>query len=88
MCISCMHCAIFMFHIGKRSDCENKNNTCYRFTPLNRYYLTANSCIHEGYLEYDWPWDYGWNAAGSGGSSPDMCRKVSNDGSGTPEQFW
>jgi len=24
------------------------------------YYLTANSCIHKGYLEYNWPnsWDY------------------------------
>jgi len=49
------------------------------------YYLTANSCIHEGYEEYDWPWDYGWN---TGGSKSDQCGALSEDGYGVPEQFW
>ncbi|KAL7533809.1 hypothetical protein ACHAXR_005453 [Thalassiosira sp. AJA248-18] len=49
------------------------------------YYLTANSCIHEGYEEYDWPWDYGWN---TGAMTPTPCGKLSRDGSGAPERFW
>jgi len=49
------------------------------------YYLTANSCINEGYEEYDWPWDYGWN---TGGVTPAQCGEVSKDGNGVPEQFW
>ena len=46
-------------------------------------YLTANSCIHEGYEEYDWP--SGW---GEQTMSADKCGDISSDGSGTPEQFW
>ena len=38
------------------------------------YYLTANSCYHKGYQEYDWP--DGWNGATS--SMP--CGEVSSDG--------
>jgi len=49
------------------------------------HYLTANSCIHEGYMEYDWPWDYGFN---TGSSSSPPCGEVSQDGRGVPEQFW
>ena len=46
------------------------------------YYLTANSCYHEGYEEYDWP--SGWR----GGTSSLPCGAVSSDGTGAPEQFW
>ncbi len=45
------------------------------------YYLTANSCTHEGYDKYNWP--DGW-----GIPEADKCPHVSSDGLGTPEQFW
>ncbi|KAL3809554.1 hypothetical protein ACHAXA_001828 [Cyclostephanos tholiformis] len=45
------------------------------------YYLTANSCIHEGYESYNWP--DGWTAPISM-----LCDSVSEDGQGVPEQFW
>ena len=48
---------------------------------LQWYYLTANSCYHEGYLEYDWP--EGWAKPASA-----RCEGVSSDGNGIPEQFW
>lgn len=48
-----------------------------------RYYLTANSCHHEGYLEYDWPDDWNIDATSAG-----PCGDVSPDGTGVPEQFW
>lgn len=60
-----------------------------RFVSLSpmcpRHYLTANSCIHEGYLDYDWPrdWDYGWNRVGSGVGA-DTC----GPGGAGAEQFW
>jgi len=46
------------------------------------YYLTANSCYHDGYEEYNWP--SGWR----GGTSSLPCGAVSSDGTGAPEQFW
>lgn len=47
-----------------------------------RYYLTANSCYHDGYESYDWP--DGWPAPSSM-----ACGDVSPDGTGgAPEQFW
>ena len=46
------------------------------------YYLTANSCIHEGYDQYNWPDDWGVQL------SADKCTQISTDGRGTPEQFW
>jgi len=49
------------------------------------YYLTANSCYHEGYREYDWP--SVWNIDATS-LSLGMCSSVSPDGSGVPEQFW
>ena len=45
------------------------------------YYLTANSCVHDGYEKYNWP--DGWEIP-----SADKCGNVSKDGLGTPEQFW
>ena len=49
---------------------------------LVRYYLTANSCYHPGYQQYNWP-------AGWGGATSSMpCVSVSPDGTGAPEQFW
>eukprot|EP00581_Thalassiosira_minuscula_P005354 CAMPEP_0183742588 /NCGR_PEP_ID=MMETSP0737-20130205/64777_1 /TAXON_ID=385413 /ORGANISM="Thalassiosira miniscula, Strain CCMP1093" /LENGTH=1396 /DNA_ID=CAMNT_0025978175 /DNA_START=206 /DNA_END=4396 /DNA_ORIENTATION=- len=46
------------------------------------YYLTANSCYHDGYLQYNWP--PGWDKSTASG----LCGRVSSDGIGTPEQFW
>jgi len=46
------------------------------------YYLTANSCVHDGYRDYDWPWD------DVSMQTLPTCGKVSEDGSGVPEQFW
>ena len=48
---------------------------------LQWYYLTANSCVHDGYEQYDWP--DGWEVP-----SADICGTVSKDGVGVPEQFW
>ncbi|KAL9180759.1 hypothetical protein ACHAXT_011212 [Thalassiosira profunda] len=47
------------------------------------YYLTANSCYHKGYREYDWPSSWKIDP-----TSSMLCGTVSPDGSGTPEQFW
>ena len=41
-------------------------------------YLTANSCSHPGYREYNWP--SGWRTDVMGA---DECENVSSDGSGT-----
>lgn len=48
------------------------------------YYLTANSCYHEGYQEYNWPSEWHINDATSSGK----CGTISSDGNGVPEQFW
>ena len=49
---------------------------------LYRYYLTANSCVHDGYKDYKWSWnDVAMQTLPN-------CGKVSQDGSGVPEQFW
>jgi hypothetical protein len=47
------------------------------------YYLTANSCYHDGYQEYSWPSSWNAHATASG-----PCGNVSPDGDGVPEQFW
>ncbi|KAL7530693.1 hypothetical protein ACHAXR_009440, partial [Thalassiosira sp. AJA248-18] len=47
------------------------------------YYLTANSCYHDGYQEYNWPSSWDIDA-----TSSDLCGDVSSDGTGVPEQFW
>ena len=49
---------------------------------LNWYYLTANSCKHEGYLNYTFPSD--WETGGIE-LLPD-CGVVPPDGDGVPEQ--
>mmetsp|Transcript_23079 Transcript_23079/g.46713 ORF Transcript_23079/g.46713 Transcript_23079/m.46713 type:complete len:1317 (+) Transcript_23079:171-4121(+) len=48
------------------------------------YYLTANSCVHEGYQSYNWPTSWDQRIA----NSADICGEVSSDGTGVPEQFW
>ena len=53
------------------------------FDVTHRYYLTANSCIHDGYAEYNWP--EGWR---EDSMSASLCGEVSPDGEGAPEQFW
>lgn len=53
------------------------------FKTILRYYLTANTCIHDGYSRYDWP--AGWR---DDAMSASPCGYVSPDGLGTPEQFW
>uniref|UniRef100_A0A7S2EXU5 Chitin-binding type-4 domain-containing protein n=1 Tax=Trieres chinensis TaxID=1514140 RepID=A0A7S2EXU5_TRICV len=45
-------------------------------------YLTANSCIHKGYKNYDWP--RGWDD----NKHLPTCGKLPEDGDGVPEQFW
>ena len=76
--------------VGRAFDCDDgqldsmfKNES--RSPPCTfrsrRYYLTANSCIHEGYESYTWP--DGWPIPSSM-----MCEAVSDDGTGVPEQFW
>jgi len=49
---------------------------------LQWQYITANSCIHKGYKNYDWP--RGWD------DNKDLptCGKLPKDGDGVPEQFW
>jgi len=73
------------------SDDPDKNEVEYSFRMrlpsdlygdlvlIQWYYNTANSCIHEGYMEYDWPWDYRFN---TGVISSPQC------GIGSAEQFW
>jgi len=53
---------------------------------LQWYYLTANSCKHEGYDDYDWPAEWGDDVLRYG-ALPD-CEVVPEDGDGVPEQFW
>jgi len=53
---------------------------------LQWYYLTANSCKHDGYFNYTFP-----SAWGEYGSSMDVlpdCGVIPPDGNGVPEQFW
>eukprot|EP00804_Cyclotella_cryptica_P014807 CCRYP_015026-RF/>CCRYP_015026-RF protein AED:0.11 eAED:0.11 QI:481/0.94/0.95/1/0.78/0.75/20/1173/1223 len=50
---------------------------------LQWYYLTANSCIHDGYAEYNWP--EGWR---DDSMSASLCGDISPDGDWGPEQFW
>ena len=56
---------------------------CHFQNVFFRYYLTANTCIHDGYSQYDWP--AGWR---DDVMSAGPCGYVSPDGLGTPEQFW
>ena len=51
---------------------------------LQWYYLTANSCKHEGYAEYDFPKEWGSDVQLYPGL-PD-CGEVPEDGNGVPEQ--
>jgi len=53
---------------------------------LQWYYITANSCKHEGYAEYPFPEEWGSDVALYPGL-PD-CGEVPSDGNGVPEQFW
>jgi len=46
------------------------------------HYVTANSCLPEGYNDYDWP--LGWYP----GSLSTCGYPLPADGNGTPEQFW
>ena len=46
------------------------------------HYLTANSCSHEGYDEYDFP-DSSWRPPNTA-----ICDPIPPDGDGVPEQFW
>ena len=46
------------------------------------HYLTANSCSHEGYDEYDFP-DSSWRPPNTA-----ICDPIPPDGNGVPEQFW
>jgi hypothetical protein len=48
---------------------------------LQWHYITANSCLPQGYDRYNFP--SGWRPANLG-----ACQSLSNDGSGFPEQFW
>jgi len=47
-------------------------------------YLTANSCKHDGYLNYTWPAEWGDDVLRYG-ALPD-CEGVPEDGNGVPEQ--
>jgi hypothetical protein len=53
---------------------------------LQWYYLTANSCKHDGYADYPFPNEWGGDVALYPGL-PD-CGEVPPDGNGVPEQFW
>jgi len=55
------------------------------FVLLQWHYLTANSCNPEGYDDYDWP--KGKKTTWYNKQLP-VCKNISKDGSGTPEQFW
>ena len=50
---------------------------------LQWHYVTANSCIHEGYAEYDWPKKWFDNR-----HLPLCDTPLPEDGNGVPEQFW
>jgi len=50
---------------------------------LQWYYLTANSCKHEGYSDYNFPNDWGVDVFDE--SLPD-CGEIPPDGNGVPEQ--
>lgn len=50
---------------------------------LQWYYLTANSCKHEGYSDYNFPIDWGVDVFDE--SLPD-CGEIPPDGNGVPEQ--
>ena len=39
----------------------NDSSPLISYRSPQRHYLTANSCVHEGYSEYDWP--AGWTDA-------------------------
>jgi len=45
------------------------------------HYVTANSCLPEGYNDYDWP-------EGFYPGNSDTCGPLPVDGNGVPEQFW
>lgn len=49
---------------------------------LQWYYLTANSCKHEGYSEYNFPNDW----VGVFDDSLPDCGEIPPDGNGVPEQ--
>ncbi|KAL3808826.1 hypothetical protein ACHAXA_000009 [Cyclostephanos tholiformis] len=53
---------------------------------LQWYYLTANSCKHEGYADYPFPEAWGSDTKLYPGL-PD-CGELPKDGNGVPEQFW
>ena len=48
---------------------------------LQWYYLTANSCVTDGYNTYAWPEGF------YPGDLP-VCQSIPPDGRGVPEQFW
>jgi chitinase len=50
------------------------------------YYLTANSCVHEGYEDYQFPSSWGPDTSLYKGLPE--CGEVPKDGDGVPEQFW
>ena len=47
------------------------------------HYVTANSCIHDGYAEYNWPKKWFDNH-----NLPLCDTPLPEDGNGVPEQFW
>ena len=47
------------------------------------HYVTANSCLHEGYRDYNWPAE-GFDP----GNQLTDCGNLSSNGEGAPEQFW
>jgi len=50
------------------------------------YYLTANSCKHEGYADYEFP--SSWGSDVNNYKQMEDCENVPPDGNGVPEQFW
>ena len=54
---------------------------------LQWYYLTANSCKHDGYEQYPWPQSWEMDDPTLDNSLPD-CGELPEDGNGYPEQFW
>jgi hypothetical protein len=53
---------------------------------LQWYYLTANSCKHEGYDKYQFP--VSWGDDPKLYNTMEDCGEVPEDGNGVPEQFW